>query len=143
MPSVRILNGDASNRTFRITGGEQVGRDPTNAIQVQDPGVSRRHFQFRVEGAQVWLEDLGSSNGTYVNNQRIDRHLLRERDLISVGGIQIQYSVSDHAPLNTSSSRSSSPSGSSISSNPKDDQSARPPMTTVLIASGMNITGRT
>ena len=57
MPSVRILNGDASNRTFRITGGEQVGRDPTNAIQVQDPGVSRRHFQFRVEGAQVWLED--------------------------------------------------------------------------------------
>ncbi|MCA8922447.1 MAG: FHA domain-containing protein, partial [Planctomycetes bacterium] len=104
MPSVRILNGDASNRTFRITGGEQVGRDPTNAIQVQDPGVSRRHFQFRVEGAQVWLEDLGSSNGTYVNNQRIDRHLLRERDLISVGGIQIQYSVSDHAPLNTSSS---------------------------------------
>lgn len=104
MPSVRILNGDASNRTFRIRGGEQVGRDPTNAIQVQDPGVSRRHFQFRVEGPNVWLEDLGSSNGTYVNNRRIDRHLLQERDLISVGGIQIQFSLSDFPGLASSSS---------------------------------------
>ncbi|MEZ6189420.1 MAG: adenylate/guanylate cyclase domain-containing protein [Planctomycetota bacterium] len=104
MPSVRILNGEAANRTFRIGGGEQVGRDPTNAIQVQDPGVSRRHFQFRVEGPKVWVEDLGSSNGTYVNNKRIERHELRERDLITVGGIQIQFSQAEHPQLGNSSS---------------------------------------
>lgn len=95
MPSVKILNGPNRDQVFQLRGGELVGRDPGNAIQVFAPGVSRRHFQFSVENGQVFVTDLGSSNGTYVNNNRITKHLLIENDTITVGGINLRYSRGD------------------------------------------------
>src|SRR5437588_1176199 len=95
MPSVKILNGPNRDQAFQLRGGELVGRDPGNAIQVFAPGVSRRHFQFSVENGQVFVTDLGSSNGTYVNNNRITKHLLIENDTITVGGINLRYSKGD------------------------------------------------
>src|SRR5256885_2633768 len=95
MPSVKILNGPNRDQAFQLRGGELVGRDPGNMIQVFAPGVSRRHFQFSIEGGQVFVTDLGSSNGTYVNNNRITKHLLAENDTITVGGINLRYSKGD------------------------------------------------
>src|SRR5581483_10091184 len=97
MPSVRILNGPNRDQIFQLRGGELVGRDAGNAIQVLAPGVSRRHFQFSVENGQVFVTDLGSSNGTYVNNNRITKHLLIENDTITVGGINLRYSKGDNS----------------------------------------------
>ena len=91
MPAVRILNGPNQDQLFVLQGGELVGRDPTNAIRVFAPGVSRRHFCFKNEEGQFWVEDMGSSNGTYVNNQRIDRHRLRHGETITVGGINMRF----------------------------------------------------
>lgn len=92
MASVRILNGPNRDQIFVLKGGELVGRDPGNAIQVFAPGVSRKHFQFSCEAGKFFVQDLGSSNGTYVNNQRIQKHLLIESDMITVGGINLRYS---------------------------------------------------
>jgi adenylate cyclase len=112
MASVRILNGPNRNQTFVLTGGELVGRDPSNAIQVFAPGVSRKHFRFDNENGRIVVQDLGSSNGTYVNNQRISKHLLQEADTITVGGINLLYSFDNaqtaaanmaRSPLNFSS----------------------------------------
>ena len=65
MVSVRFLNGPNRDEVFTLRGGELVGRDPNNAIQIVVPGVSRRHFRFDVdEGGQFIVQDLGSSNGT-------------------------------------------------------------------------------
>lgn len=91
MPSVRILNGPNRNQTYVLKGGELVGRDPTNAIQVFAPGVSRRHFRFEVEGPLVYVQDLGSSNGTYINNQKVGKQALNEADTITVGGINLLF----------------------------------------------------
>ncbi|MBL4845634.1 MAG: FHA domain-containing protein [Planctomycetes bacterium] len=99
MTSVRILNGPNRNQIYILKGGELVGRDPTNPIQVFAPGVSRKHFRFEVEGPRVYVQDLGSSNGTYVNNQKISKHLLCEADQITVGGINLLFSNDDNAPL--------------------------------------------
>lgn len=98
MPSVRILNGPNRNQTFVLRGGELVGRDPSNAIQVFAPGVSRKHFRFDAEGAVMYVQDLGSSNGTYVNNARISKHHLKEADTITVGGINLLFSRENQAP---------------------------------------------
>ena len=91
MPAVRILNGPNQDQLFVLKGGELVGRDPSNAIRVFAPGVSRRHFCFKQQEGQFFVEDMGSSNGTYVNNQRIDRHLLRHGETITVGGINMRF----------------------------------------------------
>ncbi len=95
MASVRILNGPNRDQVFVLKGGELVGRDPQNAIQVFAPGVSRKHFQFNCEGGKFFVQDLGSSNGTYVNNQRIQKHALIESDMITVGGINLRFSNAD------------------------------------------------
>lgn len=110
MATVRILNGPNRDQTFHLKGGELVGRDPSNAIQVFAPGVSRRHFKFDCENGQFFVQDLGSSNGTFVNNQKVSKHRLIESDTITVGGINLLFSPSDDpppapvsAPLNFSS----------------------------------------
>jgi len=62
-----------------------VGREATNTIRLHDVEVSRRHAQVvRAEG-NFRLLDLGSSNGTFVNEQRIDEHFLASGDRVQVG----------------------------------------------------------
>lgn len=91
MPSIKILNGPNRNQTLYLRGGEICGRDPTSEIQIFAPGVSRRHFQFTIEGGDVVISDLSSANGTYVNNVRINKLVLNHMDMIIVGGIQLQF----------------------------------------------------
>jgi adenylate cyclase len=100
MGRIRILNGPNRNQTVEINGGEVAGRDPTSEIQIFAPGVSRRHFKFSREGSQTIILDLGSANGTYVNNRRLSEPLvLTDRDMIIVGGIQLQFHADSAAAI--------------------------------------------
>jgi len=60
-------------RVIPLLDGENViGRDEGVAVRIDAPGVSRRHARVIVSRGQAILEDLGSKNGTYVNDRRID-----------------------------------------------------------------------
>jgi pSer/pThr/pTyr-binding forkhead associated (FHA) protein len=80
------------NRTF-------LGRKPHNDIVVNDAVVSGDHCVFELRRlADVYVEDLGSTNGTYLNGKMLhnERPQLRDHDVISVGRIRIQFlSASD------------------------------------------------
>lgn len=62
-----------------------VGRESDCELRIPLPSVSRQHCEFIVEDGKVTLRDLGSSNGTYVNKQRIEEAELNSGDLIAVG----------------------------------------------------------
>ena len=63
-----------------------IGRDPSNDLAVDDLLVSRFHAELRpAERGRVQIVDLGSSNGTFVNGRRVDRLLLEELDVVTVG----------------------------------------------------------
>jgi len=62
-----------------------VGRDRSCGIVLAHPAVSRRHARFLLSGGQLALEDLKSANGTFVNNNRIDRANVNEGDVIRFG----------------------------------------------------------
>jgi NADH:quinone reductase (non-electrogenic) len=70
-----------------------LGRGPDNHIVVNDKMVSRRHSALKREGANYVLEDLGTTNGTHVNGQRIQRHMLAQGDVIRLGGTLFTYRV--------------------------------------------------
>jgi len=68
-----------------------IGRASGNDIQLDDPSVSKLHAQVEVVGKDHILLDLGSSNGTYVNGERVSRQLLRHGDVIELCDFQIRY----------------------------------------------------
>jgi signal transduction histidine kinase len=62
-----------------------LGRDASNLVQLHDTEISRRHAEIIQSGGICTLADLGSSNGTFVNGQRIDRHELESGDHVQIG----------------------------------------------------------
>lgn len=68
-----------------------VGRAAENAIQLAHPTVSRRHVQIVVEGDGVWVEDAGSSHGTYLDGRPLgDRTLVAGNARLLVGDVELR-----------------------------------------------------
>ena len=66
-----VVEGPDLGRAFDLTGNAVVGRDPTAAVQLTDQEVSRRHAIVSAEGEGAAIEDLGSSNGTWLGDDRV------------------------------------------------------------------------
>ena len=92
------------SRTSSLSEGENViGRDPRCSVWLDEEGVSRRHATIRVDSAtrRVTLEDLGSTNGTFLRRSRVRTEVaLEDGDEIKVGTVvlTIRLWASDKAP---------------------------------------------
>lgn len=76
-----------------------LGRKPDNDIVFDNMVVSGHHCVFELQGlADVHIEDLGSTNGTYVNGRMIKRHKLNDGEVISIGNFRIQYVAESARP---------------------------------------------
>jgi len=86
MACLFVIQGRDQGRRFELDAPVVgVGRDASNAIRLHDVEVSRRHAQI-VQTAEIFrLADLGSSNGTFVNEQPIEQHVLQSGDRVQVG----------------------------------------------------------
>ena len=82
-----------NDQTLPLAGGENViGRDPRCAVWVDASGVSRRHARIVVAPEQASIEDLGSSNGTFVQGRRIARpRSLADGDRIELGAASLTF----------------------------------------------------
>jgi pSer/pThr/pTyr-binding forkhead associated (FHA) protein len=70
----------------------QIGRAVENQIVITSKRVSREHARILIEGRKLTLEDCGSANGTFLNDERVMGPVqLRDGDRISIGGILLQY----------------------------------------------------
>jgi pSer/pThr/pTyr-binding forkhead associated (FHA) protein len=71
-----------------------VGRDPASAIPLQDPLVSWRHAEFTIMGQAIYLRDLGSGTGTWINNMPVAMpKSLRDGDKIRIGSTELAVRV--------------------------------------------------
>jgi len=84
--------GGLQNRHHVIDEFLSMGRGPQNAIVLDDPFVSQRHFRIEKRTKGYVLKDLGSRNGTFVNGVRIHEALLQNNDQILVGESQFLFS---------------------------------------------------
>jgi hypothetical protein len=80
----RLVSGDG--RQYAITmGSTTIGRGEQAQIRLPDVGISRVHVRIDFDGGQVIVTDLGSTNGTLVNGQRISTIALQPGDMIQLG----------------------------------------------------------
>jgi hypothetical protein len=70
-----------------------IGRDSSNTVTINDAEVSRKHARLEMRGSSYVIQDLGSTNGTFVNGQRVSgTQVLNPGDTVSFGeGILLQY----------------------------------------------------
>jgi hypothetical protein len=82
-----IQRGPNAGSAYPLRGGTiNIGRNPDNQIVIQDPMISRYHARLTWQGNTFLLEDLGSANGTWINDARIANPvLLRPGDSIGLG----------------------------------------------------------
>ena len=93
-----------TDKTFPLAAGDNiVGRDPRCAIWIDASGVSRRHAKVTMIGDRAALEDLGSSNGTFLKGQRITAaQALTNGDVIELGSTAVTFRQwSDDQPQKT------------------------------------------
>jgi pSer/pThr/pTyr-binding forkhead associated (FHA) protein len=68
-----------------------IGRLPDNTIVIDSPAASGHHACAALEGHEFVLEDLASTNGTFVNDARVNRHTLRNGDVIRIGDHTLEF----------------------------------------------------
>lgn len=68
-----------------------LGRRPYNDIVIDNLAVSGEHALLQMAGADVFIEDLNSTNGTYINGKAIKRQLLQHNDTVEIGKYKIKY----------------------------------------------------
>jgi two-component system cell cycle response regulator len=83
---VVIVAGSGVGEVFALDKPRTVGRGYDADVRIQDSGISRRHARFAPADGRVVIEDLGSTNGTFVNGVRIaGRHVLADGDKLQFG----------------------------------------------------------
>jgi pSer/pThr/pTyr-binding forkhead associated (FHA) protein len=96
--SLVVQEGPGSGSEHPIDGEVTLGRDHTADLVLDDPGISRRHATVRADAGKVTVEDLGSSNGTFVNGERIRGEVeLAGGDEVQIGGVVFTVEGADPA----------------------------------------------
>ena len=82
-----MRSGPTPGVTFPLEGEQlTIGRDSTNGVAINDAEISRKHARLMFQGGKYVLEDLGSTNGTFVNGQRLAGPVvLKPGDVVSLG----------------------------------------------------------
>lgn len=82
-----MRSGPTPGAVFPLEGDQLIiGRDAVNAIAINDAEVSRKHSRLTFQGGKYVIEDLGSTNGTFVNGQRlVSSTVLKPGDVVSLG----------------------------------------------------------
>lgn len=101
-PYLVIVSGIDLGKHFKLHRPQHTfGRDQNTHICISDPKISRQHGLLSIcpDSRSIFLEDLNSSNGTFVNGQRIEKHEIELRDRIRVGDtyMKIDYKIGSEA----------------------------------------------
>ncbi len=96
---ILFLKGHLLGKLCTLEKGKTViGRSSQADIPLKDSGVSREHSEIKVDGENATIKDLGSTNGTFVNNKRIARHTLKDGDKIQISSSTVfKFILSDES----------------------------------------------
>jgi len=90
--TLMVRSGPQAGERFNLSRATtRIGRHPDSDVSLDDISVSRRHAEIERQGAEFVLRDVGSLNGTYVNQRRSDSVVLQQGDEILIGRFRLLY----------------------------------------------------
>ncbi|MDR9779017.1 FHA domain-containing protein, partial [Rhizobium hidalgonense] len=81
---IKAVAGPFVGQEITIDQNKIIGRDPSVDIVLQGGHISRRHAELSIRDNQLWLKDLNSANGTFVNDHRIAEQQLQQHDELQI-----------------------------------------------------------
>lgn len=82
----------ARGHAFPLREATSIGRGAASTIRIDDPFVSAEHALVSLRDGQIWIEDLGSTNGTFVNRRQIAKPTpLQLGDVVQVGQVKLKF----------------------------------------------------
>ncbi len=92
MPKIIIMMDGVGSREVRLTKERTtLGRRPYNDIVIEHLAVSGEHAVFSMQSNEVVIEDLNSTNGTFVNGKAVKRQLLLHGDILEIGKYKVRF----------------------------------------------------
>lgn len=95
---IKAMTGPLNGKVLAIDSSKIVGRDPAADIVISGGHISRRHAELLLRDGQLWVKDLNSSNGTYVNNKKSDEQPIYFGDEIKFDAVIFRVIAGAHAP---------------------------------------------
>ena len=98
MSKLVILNQGMTGRSFElIIERTTVGRVEDNTFHIADASVSSHHAEIILRGSDILIRDIGSTNGTFINNEKITEAVLKPGQTLRFG--QVELKIDDGTPL--------------------------------------------
>ncbi len=97
---VVIYGPELGKRASLLANIFEIGRSSRSDLMIDQESISRHHARITWEGGQHVIEDLGSTNGTFVNDQSITRRPLRDADQVKIGRSILKYMSGDNIEAN-------------------------------------------
>lgn len=92
MPKIVVMLEEGNPKEVNLSKQRTtLGRRPFNDIVLNDLAVSGEHLAFLLNGRDVTVEDLSSTNGTQVNGQRVTKQQLHDGDVLTIGRVEIRF----------------------------------------------------
>ena len=134
MPRLVLLSEGFAGRTYELkTETTTVGRVSGNTFEIPEASVSSHHAEIVLKGSDVLIRDLNSTNGTFINGDRITEAVLKPGEILRFGTIELRIDSGD-APAKPMSSASST-----SSSRPASAPRPKPLDQTVVIPQGVKL----
>jgi pSer/pThr/pTyr-binding forkhead associated (FHA) protein len=113
--ALRPCDADAITLTNEFT----VGRDAGCALVLSEPHVSRRHAAFLIKDGKLYLQDTGSANGTFVNDNRINIVVLKAGDIVRFDAARYEVVQAEAAPEPPTETAGQQPADAGTRAGPK------------------------
>src|SRR5260221_8816114 len=98
MAKLVVLSAGMTGRTHELKVDKTtVGRVEDNTFQIAEPSVSSHHCEILLRGAEVVVKDIGSTNGSYINGEKVTESVLKPGQILRLGQIEMRLET-DSAP---------------------------------------------
>lgn len=138
MAKLVILNQGMTGRTFDLNVDRTtVGRVEDNTFQIADGSVSSHHAEVLLRGTDIVVKDLNSTNGTFINNDRITEAVLKPGQTLRFG--QVELKIDDGKPVSAPPPPSAPPTAAAPASAPAPAAPKKQDASTMVVSRGVSL----